>query len=133
VAGAEPWQANAVKLCGNFMIASMLESFGEAFATLRKANVDPHLFLEVMNALFGSPVYANYGGIVADERFEPVGFALKLGLKDMRLLLDTAQECASPMPFASVMRDQLLAALAHGQGDMDWSSFTKVAARNAGL
>src|SRR5262249_54981570 len=67
VAGREPWQANAVKLCGNFMIASMIETFGEAYNTLRKANVDPHLFLEVMNALFGSPVYTNYGRIIADE------------------------------------------------------------------
>ena len=66
MAGEEPWQANAVKLCGNFMIASVLESFGEAFATLRKAEVDPHLFLDVMNALFGSPVYANYGRVIAD-------------------------------------------------------------------
>jgi 3-hydroxyisobutyrate dehydrogenase-like beta-hydroxyacid dehydrogenase len=125
VAGPEPWQANAVKLCGNFMIASMLESFGEAYATLRKASVDPHLFLEVMTALFGSPVYANYGRIIADEAFEPAGFALKLGLKDIRLVLETAFECATPMPIASLLRDRLLDAYAHGQGDSDWSSVAK--------
>jgi 3-hydroxyisobutyrate dehydrogenase-like beta-hydroxyacid dehydrogenase len=121
-AGAEPWQANAVKLCGNFMIASMIESFGEAYGTLRRAQVDPHLFLDVMNALFGSPVYANYGKIIADEKFEPAGFALKLGLKDIRLVLETALECTSAMPFASVVRDRLLDAMGHGQGDRDWSS-----------
>jgi 3-hydroxyisobutyrate dehydrogenase-like beta-hydroxyacid dehydrogenase len=125
VAGAEPWQANAVKLCGNFMIASMLESFGEAYATLRKASVDPHLFLEVMTALFGSPVYANYGRIIADEAFEPAGFALKLGLKDIRLVLETAFECTTPMPVASLVRDRLLDACGHGQGELDWSSLAK--------
>ena len=133
VAGAEPWQANAVKLCGNFMIASMLETFGEAYATLRKSKVDRHLFLEVMNALFASPVYANYGKIVADEKFSPAGFALPLGLKDVRLVLELAQECASPMPLASMIRDHLLSAVAQGQADLDWSSVAKVAARNAGL
>jgi 3-hydroxyisobutyrate dehydrogenase-like beta-hydroxyacid dehydrogenase len=133
LAGEEPWQANAVKLCGNFMIASMLESFSEAFATLRKAEVDPHLFLDVMNALFGSAVYANYGRAIADEQFEPAGFALKLGLKDVRLALETAHECASPMPFASILKDQFLAAFAAGQGEMDWASVAKIAARNAGL
>jgi len=122
VAGAEPWQANAVKLCGNFMIASMIESFGEAYGTLRRASVDPHLFLDVMSALFGSPVYANYGRIIADEKFEPAGFALKLGLKDARLVLETAFECASPMPIASLLRDRLLDAVAHGQAEKDWSS-----------
>ncbi len=133
VAGDEPWQANAVKLCGNFMIASMLETFSEAFATLRKAGVDRHLFLEVMNALFGSPVYANYGSIIAEERFDPAGFALRLGLKDVRLVLETALECASPMPVASLVRDRLISALAHGQADQDWSSLARVSAREAGL
>jgi len=133
VAGSEPWQANAVKLCGNFMIASMLETFGEAFATLRKAGVDPHLFLDTMNALFGSPVYANYGRIVAGGRFEPAGFALRLGLKDARLVLQAAEECASPMPIASLVRDRLLSAMANGQAEMDWSSIALVSARAAGL
>jgi 3-hydroxyisobutyrate dehydrogenase-like beta-hydroxyacid dehydrogenase len=122
VAGPEPWQANAVKLCGNFMIASMIESFGEAYGTLRKASVDPRLFLDVMSSLFGSPVYANYGRIIADEAFDPAGFALKLGLKDIRLVLETAFECASPMPIASLLRDRLLDAAAHGQSERDWSS-----------
>jgi 3-hydroxyisobutyrate dehydrogenase-like beta-hydroxyacid dehydrogenase len=133
VAGAEPWQANAVKLCGNFMIASMLETFGEAFATLRKSKVNPHLFLEVMNALFGSPVYANYGRIVAEEKFEPAGFALRLGLKDASLVLETAQECESPMPLASLIRDHLLSGVAQGQSELDWSSVARVIARDAGL
>ncbi len=133
IAGVEPWQANAVKLCGNFMIASMIESFGEACATLRKANVTPHLFVDVMNALFASPVYANYGRMIAEEQFEPAGFALKLGLKDIRLALETAQECVAPMPVASLIRDRFLAAIALGHGESDWSSLAKIAARDAGL
>jgi 3-hydroxyisobutyrate dehydrogenase-like beta-hydroxyacid dehydrogenase len=133
IAGVEPWQANAVKLCGNFMIASMLETFSEAFATLRKAKVDPHLFLDTMTALFGSPVYASYGRIIADEKFDPAGFPVPLGLKDVKLVLQTADECASPMPIASLVRDQLLSALAQGQSSLDWASVSKVAARNAGL
>jgi 3-hydroxyisobutyrate dehydrogenase-like beta-hydroxyacid dehydrogenase len=133
VAGSEPWQANAVKLCGNFMLASLIEAFGEAFATLRKAGVDPHVFLEIVNSLFASPVYGNYGRIIADEQFSPAGFALKLGLKDMRLALETAAECAAPMPLASLIRDHFLSAVAQGQAEMDWSSMARVLARNAGL
>ncbi len=133
IAGAEPWQANAVKVCGNFMIASMLETFGEANATLRKAGVDPHLFLGVMNALFASPVYANYGAIVADERFEPAGFALRLGFKDCRLAIETARECNSPMPIASLVHDRLLEAIALGMGEIDWSGVARVSALHAGL
>ncbi|MBZ5662435.1 MAG: NAD(P)-dependent oxidoreductase [Acidobacteriia bacterium] len=133
VVGAEPWQANVAKLCGNFMIIGMIEAFGEAYATLRKAGVAPQAFLDPMNTLLGSPILALYGRIVAEERFDPAGFALKLGLKDVRLALAAAEECAAPMPLASLVHDHLLAALAQGQGEMDWSSMTQVVARNAGL
>ena len=133
VAGSEPWQANAVKLCGNFMIISIVEAFGEAYATLRKAHVDPALFLDIMNTLLGSQVIANYGRTIAEEKFDPAGFALRLGLKDVRLMLATAEECSAPMPLASLVHDHLLSALAHGQGELDWSSVTRVLARNAGL
>lgn len=133
VAGPEPWQANALKLCGNFMLASMLESFGEAFATMRKSGVEPETFLEVMKSLFRSPVYEAYGGMVAAKQWEPAGFALKLGLKDVRLALAAAEEVSAPMPFASVLRDQFLTAMANGQENMDWASVARTASRNAGL
>ena len=133
VVGAEPWQANIAKLCGNFMIVSAIEAFGEASATLRKAEVAPEMFLEIMTALFGSPVITNYGRAIVEEKFEPAGFALRLGLKDVRLMLAAAEECTSPMPLASVVRDQFISALARGQGEMDWSSVSRTAARAAGL
>lgn len=133
VVGAEPWQANALKLCGNFMIASMMEAFGEAFATMRKADVDQHLFLDVMNELFGSPVYKGYGTAMANEVFEPAGFAMKLGLKDMRLVLQVAQEVAAPMPLASLLHDHFLAGVAQGNGEIDWCGIARVLAKNAGL
>ena len=133
VVGSEPWQANALKLCGNFMIASMMEAFGEAFATMRKAEVDQHLFLDIMNELFGSPVYKGYGTARAYETFEPAGFAMRLGLKDMRLVLQVAQEVAAPMPLASLLHDHFLAGVAQGNGEIDWCGIARVMAKNAGL
>jgi len=133
VIGTEPWQANVAKVCGNFMVISMIESLGEAYATLRKAGIAPETFLEMINSLMASPILALYGRIVAQEQFEPAGFALKLGLKDVRLMLAAAEECASPMPLASLVHDHLLSAMAQGQGELDWSSMTQVIARNAGL
>jgi len=51
----------------------------------------------------------------------------------MRLALAAAEECAAPMPLASLIHDHFLAAVANGQAEMDWSSIARVAARNAGL
>jgi 3-hydroxyisobutyrate dehydrogenase-like beta-hydroxyacid dehydrogenase len=131
--GSEPWQANLFKLLGNFMIATVLETFSEAFAGIQKAGFDHHDFLEIMNELFGSPVYKNYGQAIADRKFTPAGFTLKLGLKDIRLAMEAAAEFHVPLPIASVIRDHFVSALARDQEQLDWSSLALVSARNAGL
>jgi 3-hydroxyisobutyrate dehydrogenase-like beta-hydroxyacid dehydrogenase len=132
--GEEPWTANVVKLAGNFAIAAMLEALGEAFALVRKSGAEVHQFLQIINsALFKSPLYETYGSMIADERYEPAGFKLALGLKDVRLALAAADAAATPMPLASLIRDHLLSAIAHGQGDMDWAGLAQVIAENAGL
>jgi len=133
VAGTEPMQANLIKLCGNFMIASMLEAFSETFAAMEKAGIKRSLFLDVVSELFGSPVYKNYGAAVAEQKFQPAGFALKLGFKDVRLAIEAAQELNVPLPLGSLIRDHLISAMAHGQEDWDWSSLALVSARSAGI
>jgi 3-hydroxyisobutyrate dehydrogenase-like beta-hydroxyacid dehydrogenase len=134
IVGEEPWTANVVKLAGNFAIAAMLEALGEAFALVRKSGVEVHQFLQIINsALFKSPLYENYGSIIADERYEPAGLKLALGLKDVRLALEAADAAATPMPLASLIRDHFLPAIAHGQGEIDWAGLARVIAENAGL
>jgi 3-hydroxyisobutyrate dehydrogenase-like beta-hydroxyacid dehydrogenase len=133
VAGAEPWHANMVKLCGNLTIISVIETLGEVMAALRKAGIDPSVLMSALNELHGSPVYRNYGGMIERNQFEPAGFALKLGLKDVRLVLKAADECGAPLPLASLIHDHLLSAMAGGQADQDWASLARIAARNAGV
>jgi 3-hydroxyisobutyrate dehydrogenase-like beta-hydroxyacid dehydrogenase len=134
VIGPEPPAANTFKLMGNFLIMSMLETLAEAFALLRKSNVDAANFLEIMvGAFFQSPVYENYGKIMVEQRYEPAGFKMRLGLKDVRLVLAAAEETSTPMPLASLIRDNLLTGLAQGMGDLDWSAIARVSAQKAGL
>ena len=134
VVGADPWLANAVKISGNFLIAAALESMGEAFALVRKSGVDAAQFLEIINtALFNSPLYAGYGAAIAKEKFEPAGFKLWLGFKDLRLAQEAAESAAVPMPLAGVLRDRYLAAMARGEGDLDWAAIGRIAALQAGL
>jgi len=126
--------ANLIKLSGNFLTTTVIESLAEGFALMRKAGVDPQKFLEVLTeSMFSAPVYKTYGGIIASEKFEPVGFKLPLGFKDNRLLLAAAEEALVPMPMASLMHDRFVAALAQGLEDADWSAIARVTYRNAGL
>ena len=62
VIGEKPSSANLIKLCGNFLIASMLESLGETFALVRKSGVDSHRYLEIpTNTLFSAWERGLYG------------------------------------------------------------------------
>ena len=133
VVGAEPWQANLVKISANFLIVSVIETFGEAFALLRKAGLSPNQFLEIANSVFQSPVYQNYGRIIADRKYEPAGFRMPLGFKDLNLALAAAGDQSVPMPLASLIHDHYLQAFALGWKDRDWSAIAEVSAANAGL
>jgi 3-hydroxyisobutyrate dehydrogenase-like beta-hydroxyacid dehydrogenase len=126
--------ANLIKLSGNFLITTVIESLAESFALMRKSGVDPHRFLEVMtDSLFSAPVYKNYGAMIAADKFEPVGFKMPLGFKDNRLVLAAAEEAAVPMPIASVVHDRFVAAMAQGLENADWSAIAHLAYKNAGL
>ena len=85
------------------------------------------------STLFSAPVYKTYGGLIADEKFEPAGFAASLGYKDIRLALTAAEELRVPMPLASLLRDRLLSLLAQGGEKLDWSALARLAAKDAGL
>src|SRR5271165_2513552 len=134
VMGDKPEMANVVKLSGNFLIATVIESLGEAIALARKYGIDPHQYVEFLtNSLFAAPVYKTYGNLIADEKYQPAGFKIRLGLKDVRLALAAAEAVDAPLPFASGIRDHMLTAIARGMEDMDWSATAKLAAENAGL
>jgi 3-hydroxyisobutyrate dehydrogenase-like beta-hydroxyacid dehydrogenase len=133
VVSEEPKTASLVKLSGNFLIMSVIESLGEAMALVNKAGVDKHQYLDILTStLFGAPIYKTYGQLIAGEEFEPAGFAATLGQKDIRLVLAAAEDLQVPMPVASLLRDRFLALLARGGAHLDWSAVGALAAWEGG-
>ena len=133
VLGAEPTMANLVKLSGNFLIASTIESLGEALALVGKAGVDRQQYLELLTStLFDAPAYRVYGGLLARREFEPAGFTARLGLKDAKLTLAAADQLEVAMPVASLVRDRFLTLLATGGAELDWAAMGAVAEWEAG-
>lgn len=134
VIGEKPEMANVVKLSGNFLIAAVIESLSEAIALTRKYGIEPHQFVDFLtNTLFAAPVYKTYGGLIADAKHEKAGFALRLGLKDVKLALLAAENVDAPLPIASLVRDHMLMAIGRGFDQHDWSVLGKLAAENAGI
>jgi 3-hydroxyisobutyrate dehydrogenase-like beta-hydroxyacid dehydrogenase len=132
--GEDPGAANVVKLSGNFLILSAIEALAEALALAQKNGVDRTSLAGFFGeTIFACPIYQNYGRILAGRKFEPPGFALKLGMKDMRLVRDTAETVQVPMPVADLLHARLLSALAKGRGDLDWTAIELSTAEDAGI
>jgi 3-hydroxyisobutyrate dehydrogenase-like beta-hydroxyacid dehydrogenase len=130
-----PPHASLTKLCGNFMIASLIEMFGEAFALGEKAGLQPASLADALVSILfaGAPLAKGYAGRIASTEFEPAGFAMPLGLKDVSLALEAARELRVPLPLASLLRDHFLASLARGREGWDWGGMAGVIRENAGL
>lgn len=134
IIATDPPAANIIKVCCNFLIASVIESLGEAFALARKSGIPAETFLGVLTGLpITTPLYTYYGTLIAEEKYAPAGFKLRLGLKDVRLVLAAGEAAEAPLPLASLMRDHFLTAIARGYGDLDWAAIAKVSANDAGL
>jgi 3-hydroxyisobutyrate dehydrogenase-like beta-hydroxyacid dehydrogenase len=132
--GDEPTAASLTKISGNFMIAALIETLGEALALVGKGGIDSRKFLDVMTStLFPAPVYRTYGTLIAERKFSPPGFAAPLGYKDVRLLLAAGEALGVPMPIGSLLNDRFLRLLALGGEQLDWSAVGKLAADDAGL
>jgi 3-hydroxyisobutyrate dehydrogenase-like beta-hydroxyacid dehydrogenase len=132
--GDVPSQSNLAKIAGNLMVACMLEAMGETAALARAYKMEPaHVLNVVVSSIFDVPVYRIYARLIGSGQYEPPGFDMRLGLKDAKLALEAGEHANVPLPFASVLRDNYLDALAHGDGGKDWSAVARVALRRAGL
>ncbi|WP_371480528.1 NAD(P)-dependent oxidoreductase [Kitasatospora sp. NBC_00315] len=132
--GDRPVLANTAKISANFLLACAIESLAEACSLAEANGVRPTDLVEMLvGTLFPGPVYSGYGSMVAERRYEPAGFRLPLGLKDVNLALTAGAAANVPLPFGSVLRDAFLDALAHGDGDKDWAAVAAVSRRRAGL
>jgi 3-hydroxyisobutyrate dehydrogenase-like beta-hydroxyacid dehydrogenase len=132
--GEKPSNANLVKITGNFMISSTIETLSEAMALVAKGGLDQHQYLEFLTAtLFNAPIYKTYGTLIADKKFKPAGFAAPLGLKDTRLALAAGESLRVPLPLANLVRDRFLRLLARGDETIDWSAISILAGEDAGL
>ena len=132
--GKRPADADLVKLSGNFRIAAVIESLGEALALAAKAGIDRRQYLEILTStLFTAPVQRTYGELIVAGKTKPAGCTAPLGFEDVSPALAAAEQLRAPLPLASLLRDRFLRLLAAGDPEEDWSTIAQLAARDAGL
>jgi 3-hydroxyisobutyrate dehydrogenase-like beta-hydroxyacid dehydrogenase len=133
-AGGDPAAAAAIKIANNFVLGCAIEAMGEGFSLVRKYDVVPDVFYDVMtDGLFNCSAYKVYGKIITEERYQPAGQRAILGLKDANLALAAAEAVGVPLPSGNVWRDRLVGAVAHGEAEHDWAVMAKDQARASGL
>ena len=133
-AGGKQEGAAAIKLSNNFVLGAAIEAMGEAFSLVRRYGVMPQVLFDVMtDALFAAPAYKIYGKIIVDESYDKAGFMTLQGLKDLNLVLAAADQARVPMPSANNVRDRLLGAIAHGDGEKDWAVMAREQNRACGI
>jgi 3-hydroxyisobutyrate dehydrogenase-like beta-hydroxyacid dehydrogenase len=129
--GEDAGAANVVKPCGNFLIAATIESLAELLTLAEKNGISKKDVAEMIGKF--SPLHASYANQIADQKFEPAGFRLVLGLKDINLVMQTAAASITPMPLASLLHDRWVSSVAKSRGDLDWSAIALAVAEDAGL
>jgi 3-hydroxyisobutyrate dehydrogenase-like beta-hydroxyacid dehydrogenase len=129
--GEDAGAASVVKLCGNFLVAASIETLAEMLTLAEKSGVSKKAVAEMIGKL--SPLHSGYANQIVEQKFEPAGFRLVLGLKDVNLIVQVAAASMTPMPLASLLHDRYVSSVAKGRGDLDWSAIALGVAEDAGL
>jgi 2-hydroxy-3-oxopropionate reductase len=115
------------------VIGGALAAVGEAFALARKAGVDP---ARVRQALLGgfaaSRVLEVHGERMLQNNYKP-GFRARLYAKDYRIASETLAAHETAAPVSSVIHQLVVALVASGRGDDDYSALGRVLFELSGL
>ncbi|HYB96021.1 MAG TPA: NAD(P)-dependent oxidoreductase [Vicinamibacterales bacterium] len=121
------------KVCNQIVLGGTMSVVAEAIALSRKAGVDP---MKVRAALMGgfaqSRVLEVHGERMITGNWKP-GFKTKLFKKDFGIAMNTLAEQGVPAVTSGVVQQLLLAQMAAGAGDDDYSAIARTVFEMAGL
>ena len=121
------------KLVNQVLVAVTLSGVAEALVFGAKAGADLLKTIEaVKGGAAGSWQLANLGPRILKGDFAP-GFMITLQLKDLRLILEMAQELALPLPLTALVAQFYRAAAVDGKGECGTQAVVTVLERLAGV
>ena len=114
--------------------SAAVEAMAEAFAVIEKSGLDVEAFHEmIIGTAFGCPLYEGYGRQLHQQAWDAAGFRLALGLKDVKLVGETAAECGARMRLGELLLNRFESAVANGLSDKDWTAIAEEIRADAGL
>jgi 3-hydroxyisobutyrate dehydrogenase-like beta-hydroxyacid dehydrogenase len=129
-----PGAANTLKLCVNYTIISIIETFSEVYAFADKAGVSLDALKEFLEEAMGHPALKMYAGKLRARDFAGRGgFAMSGGLKDVSLMLKASSGLGVDFAIGKIIKEKMETAIADGMGEQDWSSIYEITRKNSGL
>ncbi|HIN05257.1 MAG TPA: 2-hydroxy-3-oxopropionate reductase, partial [Dehalococcoidia bacterium] len=110
------------KLANQIIVALNIEALSEAMVLAQKAGVDPEkVFNAIRGGLAGSAVMEAKGPMMLDRNFQ-AGFRMRLHQKDLRNVLQSAQELNIPLPATALVQQMIGALINDGESESDHSA-----------
>jgi len=106
---------------------------GQVYTFSEKSGIDLELMQGLILKIFTHPAFNGYVERIRTRTFEDAAFELVAGFKDVQLMLAASTDVRAPLPYASLIREKFLAALAEGMDHHDWSAIYEITRMNAGL
>lgn len=123
--GPQAPTANAAKIACNMLIAMAIEGMAEGVVLTETNGLSRDRFFElILGTLFGSRAYQVYSANIANRNYRP-DFKAPLGLKDLRLAREAAEQRGRTLPMLDAVHRRLAQTIDAGMGDRDWSAMAE--------
>ena len=121
------------KLANQIIVAANIEALAEALVLSTKAGVDPEkVFNAIRGGLAGSNVMEAKAPMMLSRNFR-AGFRVRLHQKDLRNVLQTAQDLNVPLPVTALLQQMLGSLVNDGEQEADHSVLLKFVEDLAGI
>ena len=113
--------ANSIKLAMNLQITMLALSLSEGITLVKKSNVDPKIFLEVLNSTyFKTGMSENKAFKMIEGNYNPT-FTLANLKKDITTMTNTAKKLGIELPMINKAEELYKDAINEGLGDLDYT------------
>jgi len=126
--------ANILKLCVNYTVISVIETFSEVYAFADKAGANLDALREFLEEAMAHPALKLYARKLRARDFAGRGgFTMQGGNKDVSLMLKAAGEVGVDFAIGKIAKRKMETAIANGMGEKDWSSIYEITRKESGL
>jgi len=126
--------ANILKLCVNYTVISVIETFSEVYAFADKAGANLDALRDFLEEAMAHPALKLYARKLRARDFGGRGgFTMTGGNKDVSLMLKASGEVGVDFAIGKIAKRKMETAIAAGMGEQDWSSIYEITRKESGL